>query len=219
MTNNEKGFIYNCLKLESQEEYEALIVECKKIFFYIKNKEYNNIPNNEEILMNIISEALLLTTTTYDPTKGQNAKSYLYEKIRGEMFKWLSKKSTENKKIGELIKKDSANQQIIINENNETEHISNTSNPLEILEAEDSTRRKIAANNMAKGELPFELQVILDLAIENDNIETAAEIIYMDINEYRAKRDKALSIVLKKVARSHHLSSEEQEEVKKLYDI
>jgi len=206
--------------MESQADYENFIEYGIKVYAKIRRVQYPTMPTDRDIVTNIVYDALLMTAETFDPSFGADPKSHFYNKIKGEMFKWLSRRMTENKHAatldegGELMfERDKEGARVAVVATREEEDV------LRVLEKDDSVRRKIAANRMAMGELPFEHQAVLEMAVEHDSIQTAAEVLGIDVDEFRLRRDKALSLLLKKVIRSKHLHEDEREEVKRQYHL
>lgn len=83
--------------------------------------------------------------------------------------------------------------------------------------AEESYRRKMTAQKMAKAELPMLTQKILYGILEYQNIKQAAQVFNITRAEITEIRDNGLSLLLKKVLRSPHLNEEEIEEIREIH--
>lgn len=216
--------IYQLLGLQDDndfnEKYSSIINYGVKIYYKIKSSKYPWMPTENNIIEDIVSDALLIATEKYDENSGMQFESFFYQKIQGEMHKWSSKRRTENKYLKEVTEQKGKIHKTFINGEMRIELTTEESKDiLAQLEKEDEVKRKIKANNLALGDLPFDHQIILKMFAEGETYSNMSEILGVSEDEVKVRRDMALSLLLKKVMRSKHLDEQEKKEIQELYGI
>lgn len=202
------------------EKYNSIISYGIKIYYKVKSSQYPWMPTENSIIEDIVSDALLIATENYDEESGMQFESFFYQKIQGEMHKWSSKRRTENKYLKEVAGQDGDIHRAFLNGEMRIEITTEESKDiLAQLEKEDNVKRKVKANSIALGDLPFDHQIVLKMFMEGESYSNMAEILGVSEDEVKARRDIALSLLLKKVLRSKHLNDEEKKEIAELYGI
>jgi DNA-directed RNA polymerase specialized sigma subunit len=186
-----------------------------KMFYKFKNSQYQLIPTEKSFIEDIVSNSFLLAYENFDSEKA-NFKTFFIQKIRGEMLKHVSKNETLKKHF----KKESHSGDYVtsFDSNEETELVKvDNKDSFKELEENDLIRRQLSATRMATSELPELNQRIIRLSSEYEKLSEAAELIDMELNEFKEILNASLSLVFKKVLRSKHLSGEEREAIENRY--
>lgn len=218
MKTGDKKYIFAMLGIESKEDFEKIMDTAKKFFHTIKKKEYHTIPSDVDFVDMIVDNAFLKAVEEYSFSKNASFSTLLYNKVRGEMYKYLSKQRTIQKygenelKGGAYLKNYGEDDKVHI------EAVDNNT-PEAIAIEDDIYRRRIKANQMARSELPAMLQRVLSIVLEYEKLSDAADVLGLSVSELRKLRNMAISLLDKKVSRSSHLSPEDREYFKKKYEL
>lgn len=213
---SEESIAISMLGINSKDEYQEKIEYGLKQFFIFK-RNYPSLPGDVEFSNNLVSQALIKAVFTYDNTMGTEFNTHFYNKIRGEVTTYVKKQETTQRYANKLVA--SGEIAVRFTENGyESETITEGSID-DILIAEEEYRRKMTATSMSKSELPMKLQRVLYAVLEYDKLKNAADVLDMEVADIKQCRDHALSLILKKVLRSKHLTEEEKDEMKKDYAL
>jgi len=216
--------IYQLLGIDEEDNfkkrYDNIIEYGKKIYYKIKNTEYPWMPTESSIIEDIVSDSLLIAAENFNDDLKMKFESFFFQKIRGEMYKWSSKKKTEKKYLEKTAEQEGNVFKLFTEGALRIELTTDESKDiLQQLEKEDEVKRKITANNIALGDLPFDHQIILKLITEENSFANIADLLGISVDEIKTRKDLALSLLLKKVMRSKHLNDQEKQEVKELYGL
>jgi len=212
----EESLAISMLGINTKEEYQEEIEYGLKQFSIFK-RSYPSIPSDVEFATNLVSQALIKATLTYDPSFGAEFNTHFYKKIQGEVTIYVKKKETTQRYANKLVA--SGEIAVKFTENGyESETISDT-NIDDMLIQEEEYYRKMTATSMSKSELPMKLQKVLYAVLEYDKLRNAADVLDMEISEIKSLRNHALSLILKKVLRSKHLTEEERIDMKKDFSL
>lgn len=203
--------------IDGTEDYDKIIEYGTKSFYKMRNG-YPSLPGDKEFAAWIVSQAMVEAVFSFRPDEGAQFKTYFYSKILGVITKYIKKgESTQNYgkhllKSGEVV--------LTVEKDGDVSSDSITDGDLaEFIDQEEALQRRMTATRMAKSDLPMLLQRVLYAILEYDKTSEASQVLNMPTNEIKALRNNALSLMLKKVIRSKHLHTEEQDEIKKEYQL
>lgn len=213
---NEEIMAMTMLGLDDKDEYqETLLFGIKH--FYIFRRSYPSLPGGDEFANNLVTQALIKAVFSYDPAQKTAFNTHFYNKIRGEITIYISKEESTQDYAQKLIE----NGDIVVkytDDGYESDNVTKTTIEDDLIEENDYYRKK-TATLMAKSELPMKLQRVLYASLEYDKLRNAADVLDLEIPELKSLRNYALSLILKKVLRSKHLTEEERTEMKKDYHL
>lgn len=170
----------------------------------------------------ISNMAILKALQSYNEEAGSNFLTYLTNKIRGEISDYRNKKDSMLRKVHKMVNYENTvdNGESFAyvydkdSESNTLDKITEET-PETILFADDIYYRKIQAFRMAYSGIPAYSQFILTRLIDSDlKLKDVAEQEKMTTAEITRMRNYSLSLILNRVLRSNHLTSEEKEEMK-----
>jgi len=201
---------------ESMEHYEAM----KKYGFKQLHNIATDIPFNEYEF--IINFAIAKTIKDFDPQFNTNLLSFFWDKLRGELSAYRSKRDRLQDKVNKLIKNDDGVDYIYQKEKGSDENFVIPIDEMTMEEKhvqEDLYFRQMKALKMAFSGIPRELQLILHEVGNGKKIREIANILNTSTFEVSRKRNQGLSLILQRVMRSKHLTEEEKTEIANLHDI
>jgi len=216
MSKNKEAIELSLIGIDDKDEYEKIREFGHKQFFVFR-RSFPSIPADEEFVDEIVSKALSKAIFTYNPNMGAAFQTHFYTKLKGEITIYIKKSETTQNYAQKLI----SNGDLVVkytDEGFESESISPKTTDEEI-EEEEEYQRRLSATLMSKAELPMKLQRVMYAVLEYDKVRDAAEILNMEPTEIKSFRNRALSLILKKVLRSSHLTDEERESMKKEYHL
>lgn len=211
-TKAEESLAIAMLGISSKDEYQEEIEYGLKQFFIFK-RNYPSLPGDVEFSNHLVSQALIKAVLTYDNSMGTEFNTHFYNKIRGEITTYIKKQETTQRYANKLVA--SGEIAIKFTENGYESETVSEGGIDDILVAEEEYYRKMTATSMSKSELPMILQRVLYAVLEYDKLKNAADVLDMEVSDIKRYRNYALSLILKKVMRSKHLTENEKDEMKK----
>jgi len=159
----------------------------------------------------IINMAIDKAIRDYDPS-GSNILSFLWDKLRGEVTSYRTKRDALQNKVMKSLQEDRDSyiyQKDRESGDNTIMHVDTESLDVK-LEREDFHRRQLKAFKMAFSGIPRLLQYILERVGEGMKTREIAAI--LDKEEFVVSRDrnKGLSLILQRIMRSNHLTADEK---------
>jgi len=215
INQNEAALTFSMLDIDNKEEYEK-IIEFGTKQFYIFRRSFPSLPGSEEFVNNIVMQALLKAVLTFNPDQGTAFNTHFYNKLRGEITIYIKKEESTQNYAQKLV---SSGEIVVKYTEDGFESESVTESLEDQIVAEEEYYRKKSATLMAKSELPMKLQRVMYATLEYDKIRDAADVLDLSIPQLKMLRNHALSLILKKVLRSRHLTDEEKMEMKKEYKL
>jgi len=197
------------VSVEMEEHYDIMKNYSKKQI----GKIASDIPYSEYDY--IINMAIGKAIKDFDPTQNTNILSFLWEKLRGEITSYKTKKQSlqnkvfktlENNKDEYIYQKDKKTNE------NTLEHVDMESLDKK-LEREDFHRRQIKAFKMALSGIPRRLQFILEKVSEGKKTREIAEMLGLEEFIVSRDRNKGLSLILQRIMRSNHLMEDEKKKI------
>lgn len=209
------------LGVESKTEFDELYLYGQKSFYKLRHT-YPGLPGSHDFAKELVSQAMSLAILNFNAEAGTKFKSYFYTKIIGEITKYIQKSKSTQAYGAKMIQKGDV--VVTYDQDGEIqgEHLDNHAEyqSLEdMLIEEEEYERRMAATRIAKSDLPMTLQNILYAALEYDKISDAASVMGYTTKEIKELRNNALSIMLKKVLRSNHLSEDEKISMRQEYKL
>lgn len=215
-TSTEESLAISMMGISDKEDYDAEVEYGLKQFFTFR-RSYPSLPGGEEFANNIVTQALIKSVFSFNNEMGTQFNTHFYNKIRGEITTYIKKQETTQRYANKLVA--SGDIKIKFTEEGfEAESVVEGSMD-QILVEEEEYRRKMTATSMSKSELPMLLQKVLYAVLEYDKLRNAADVLDMEIQDIKVFRNHALSLVLKKVLRSKHLTTEERNDMKKDFNL
>lgn len=195
---------------------------------YLKLKAYGRksfssaaaeISKNE--LDSIINWAILKTISGFDASKGASLLTYFHQKILGELTDYRQKRESVMKKVHMALNSEESEYAAEFDENGSSislDKVTNETPESELIE-EEVYYRKLQAFRMAFSGIPKFSQYILLRTSGDESIASIAREENLSLAELSKIRNYALSLILKRVLRSNHLTEDEKEEVKQEHGI
>lgn len=199
------------------DHFEAL----KKYGFKQLHNSATDIPYGEYEY--IINFAIAKTVKDFDPAFNTNLLSFFFDKLRGELSAYRSKRDTLQEKVFKVMRENEGGIDYVYQKDSSTEE--NYVVPVESQSPEDKLletdlyQRKMKALKMAFSGIPRELQFILHEIGNGKKIKDIAELTNSTNFEVSRKRNQGLSLILQRVMRSKHLTEDEKVELAELHDI
>jgi DNA-directed RNA polymerase specialized sigma subunit len=174
----------------------------------------------------IIHWALVKTMQSFDSTMNVNLLTYFSIKLKGELSDYRNKRDSMTRKVHKMINEpgDSNNSEYVYtydkdSDANTLEGITNETGETKLI-ADDIYRRKLQAFRMSFSQLPrYTQQILNSIVLTKSTLENIAEKEELSYTDLIKIRNHGLSLILTKVLRSHHLTDDEKDEIKKEHDL
>jgi hypothetical protein len=203
-------------EVESMEHYDAM----KKYGIKQLHNIATDIPFNEYEF--IINFAIAKTIKDFNPEFNTNLLSFFWDKLRGELSAYRSKRDRLQDKVNKLIKNNDGIDYIYQKEKGSDDNyiipVEETTMEEQHIQ-EDLYFRQMKALKMAFSGIPRELQLILHEVGNGKKIREIANILNQSTFDISRKRNQGLSLILQRVMRSKHLTEEEKQEIANLHEI
>ena len=174
---------------------------------------------------NVLNFAIAKSINTYDPECGTNLLTYFYQKIRGEITSYRTKKFADDRKTKKMANNLGSDEMVDLAKEyddktgqNRVELITRENMVDEIIE-ESAYKRKIKALKQAYAGLPRKLQLILNETGNGKKTKHIAEILDTTPSEVRKLKNQALALIIQRLLRGYHLREDEKNEILEVHGI
>jgi len=223
--NDSEGFIkILSADLNSQNSKEESPIEYYNLLKQLGLKQLNKVASTDidkGDFEYIINYAIAKTVRDFDINEGANLTSFFWNKVKGEVSAYRSKRDIMQKKVVKIIK-ESEDMDYGYEKDNSSKSSDTMSNNLIALENETEEDklmnenlyfRRIKAVKMAFSTLPRDLQIVLNQIANGVSIKGIAKALGEEEINISKKRNQGLSLILQKILRSKHLDEEEKNDL------
>jgi hypothetical protein len=170
----------------------------------------------------IINFAIAKTIKDFDGKFETNLLSFFWDKLRGELSAYRSKRDRLHDKVVKLIQNEEGVEYVYQKDKQSEENyvipVEEQTMEEQLMES-DLYQRQMKALKMAFSGIPRELQIILHEIGNGKKVREIADMLESTTFEVSRKRNQGLSLILQRVMRSKHLSEDEKKELATLHDI
>lgn len=207
------------LTSDSQEATENYLI-LKKYGMKQIHSMAGDIPFNEYEY--IIDFAIAKAIKDFEPKYGASILSFFWEKLRGEISSYRTKRDRLQDKVIKLMQNEEGVEYIYQTDKDTEENyiipIAEKTMEEDLIET-DLYERQIKALKMAFSGIPRDLQIILHEIGNGKKIHEISDLLNLPSIEISRKRNQGLSLILQRIMRGNHLTEEEKKELSELHDI
>ena len=228
------------LEIPTEQDKKLHITNSKVFINMLKSENIDNANENYQILRSygmkqkaslasevnqidydgILNFAIVKAINNFDESHGAQLQSFFWEKLRGEVSAYRTKRDSLQKKILAIVNNSEESFEYHYQKDADGENYLeaiDSETMEEKIELEATYLRQIKAFKMAFSGIPLELQIILNEVGAGKKIKEISTFLQLDEDLISKKRNYGLSLILQRVMRSHHLNEEEKHNVADLH--